>query len=68
MFITDETHLVGCDGVVRWGLDEITSNTNQLPPGLILQIVNGPNPDRIALVAHNATYFRDEIYKSVNFV
>ena len=64
-YVTDETHLIGSDGVVRWGLDSITSNTMHLPPGSILRIVEGPH--QFALVAGSATFFRDEIYKSVHF-
>ena len=64
-YITDETHIIGIDGTVLWGLDQITSNSNLLPAGVVLQLIDGPYP--YVLRCGNADFFRDEIFKYCTF-
>ena len=65
-YVTDETHLLGRNRVVYWGLEQIKSNCHLLPPLLHLR-ETGHHEYPWILIVKSAQFFTDDRFKIIEF-
>ena len=64
-YVTDETHVLGTNGEVFLGIEEIRRNKTHLPSLLHLHRTEGQH--KWVLIAESASFFVDEKYKICHF-
>ena len=64
-FVTNETHVLGTNGEVFWGVDEIRKNNKYLPKLLTLRETEGAH--KWVLIAASPSFFTDAVYKTCHF-
>ena len=65
-YVTDETHVLGTNGVVFWGLDQIKANKEHLPPLLHLHDTSD-GTYRWLLLVQSANFFPNQHFKIFDF-